>query len=626
MTAARVLVVEDEGIVALDLQHILQRLGFQVTGLATSAEEALACARAKPTDLVLMDIHIRGPADGIEAAHALRRELDLPVVFLTAHGDPATIARATETDPLGYVVKPFKSAQIHSVVELALHRHRIERRLREREHLLATTLAAVGDAVLTTDGAGVVEFANRAAEERFGVVVGRALDAILPPGDDIGDLARRAFGEGHATSVVNVERTLEGRVSSLDCRAAPISDGRRVFGAVLVLTDVSALRDARRQLEWSDRLASLGTLAAGVAHEINNPLTFVAANIDYVRQELEHGRRVSGPPEVTTTLVEALVEANFGADRIAAIVADLRMFTRADASPGPTRIDNVLRWCMAVAGRELRPRARLEARLAETPPVTGDETRLGQVFLNLLVNAAHAIAPGNPTANLVEVSSRVDTDGSVVVSVRDTGVGMSPELARRVFEPFFTTKLFGKGTGLGLSISRSIVEGLGGELTVESTPGAGSTFHVRLRPCASPPPTSPAATVAGTSPGRVLVVDDEPFVVASLRRALSQHHVTTASSAAEARRLLADGARFDVVLCDLMMPNGNGMELEAELAAIDPEQAERMLFLTGGAFTDEAAAFVAARAERVVHKPFDISALRAMVSRAVKAARRAPSG
>ncbi|MBK7395093.1 MAG: response regulator [Myxococcales bacterium] len=433
MNAARILVVEDEGIVALDIQRTLVRLGFDVTGVAASADEALAQARSEPPDLVLMDIHLRGARDGVHAAEDLRAELDLPVVYLTAHSDVATVQRAKLTEPLGYVVKPYKSAELLSVIEIALHRSRVERRLREREHLLATTLASIGDAVVTTDTAGHVEFVNGAAEALFGLsvhdLVGRDLATIAPGGAALSALIQSAIAQRHASPIEAMTLDCAGRSVSLQVGAAPVADPSSVYGAVLVLRDVTELRQMRRQLEFSDRLAALGTLAAGVAHEINNPLTFVSANLDFVRGQLDVIGRLSPDPDTLAPLREALVEASFGADRVAHIVSELRLFTRPEPRPGPTRVENVLRWCIAVAQHEIRPRALLVVRFGVTPLVIGDETRLGQVFLNLLVNAAHAMEPGTPSENQVTVETATEPDGGCTVTIADTGAGMTADVA-----------------------------------------------------------------------------------------------------------------------------------------------------------------------------------------------------
>jgi two-component system NtrC family sensor kinase len=228
------------------------------------------------------------------------------------------------------------------------------------------------------------------------------------------------------------------------------------------------------------RSRSLGTLAAGTAHEINNPLTFVVANLGFAIRELQGAAAPGGAP---CEVVEALAEAQEGAERIRLIVHDLRAFSRLEDSAGDgVDVNRVLSSCLNLVGSEVRRRAQLVRELADLPPVRGTDGRLGQVFLNLVLNAAQAIPEGDPPAQTVRVASFVDAGGYVVVEVHDTGVGIAPDVRSRIFDPFFSTKPPHEGSGLGLSICRRIIKGMGGDITAESVPGRGSTFRVRLPP------------------------------------------------------------------------------------------------------------------------------------------------
>jgi CheY-like chemotaxis protein len=237
------------------------------------------------------------------------------------------------------------------------------------------------------------------------------------------------------------------------------------------------------------------------------------------------------------------------------------------------------------------------------PLIDGDESRLGQVFLNLFINAAQAIPEGRASANRIEIATGVVADGRVMVRVSDTGAGMSPEVVRRLFTPFFTTKPIGVGTGLGLSICHRIVTSLGGEIAVSSTVGVGTTFTVFLVPAAD------------GQRGKVLVVDDDPMVAAVVRRILANDHdLTSTTSAQHALDLCSGGERYDVILCDLMMPQMTGMDLHAELARLAPDQAQRMLFFTGGAFTERARSFLDEVENLRLEKPFDAVTLRTLIA------------
>ena len=251
--------------------------------------------------------------------------------------------------------------------------------------------------------------------------------------------------------------------------------------------------------------------------------------------------------------------------------------------------------------------------------VLGNSVMLGQVALNLLINAAQAIPEGRSDAHEIRVVTGTDAHGRAFFEVRDTGAGIPPEIADRIFDPFFTTKPRGVGTGLGLSICRGIVLALGGEIVVESRPGGGTTVRVAV-PAA--PPSAPAPIAApAPSPGRrgrLLVVDDEPAVAGAIRRVLaSEHEVLVRGSAEEALEAISRGERFDAILCDLMMPGMTGMDLHDALSRVAPEQASRMVVLTGGAFTDDAREFLDQVALPKCDKPFDPAGLRKVVRNVV---------
>jgi two-component system cell cycle sensor histidine kinase/response regulator CckA len=300
------------------------------------------------------------------------------------------------------------------------------------------------------------------------------------------------------------------------------------------------------------------------------------------------------------------------------IVRDLRTFSRADDDHDKSvDIWRVIEWSVNMTMNEIRHRARLVKDLGAVPGVRGTETRLGQVFINLLVNAAQAIAAGSKADNEIRISTSTDADGWAVVRVSDTGPGIPADVLARIFEPFFTTKPTGVGLGLGLFVCHNLITGLGGTLTAVSPPGGGATFTMRLPPAAAPAEVASTAT-APHAPAprraRVLAVDDEPHVLRSIQRALAAHEVVVADCGREALTRLADDTRFDVILCDLMMGDMTGMDLHRHLASLSTELAARVVFMTGGVFTDGAREFLAGVPNTCIEKPFDMAALRAMVA------------
>jgi len=418
---------------------------------------------------------------------------------------------------------------------------------------------------------------------------------------------------------------------------------------LLSTIDRVLLETRRRELARlteTERLASLGRLAAGVGHEINNPLAFVLLNLDEsikalgtVVKAMEAFERLPSSLEVaqlSATLADVgsmLQDSRVGADRIKKTTAHLRALSR-QVEPRRELIDvNVLlEQSSSVAWNQIRHRAALTKLLGENlPPVLGDDTSLAQLFLNLLMNAAQAIPEGDAEGNKIEIVTKLAAEAPVpeiVIEIRDTGVGIAPGLVSHVFEPFFTTKPVGQGTGLGLSLSRQTVLDHGGRITLESEVGVGTVFRVFL-PAAATIKTTDIPSVSFTrvgvavegsvQRGRILVIDDEPLIGRIIHRALNdQHDVSFFEHAADAMRLLERGEAFDLVMCDLVMPDLSGPEFHDILSARWPHLLARTIFMTGGAFTPATVAFVDRVSPSLLSKPFDLDLLKDLVSARVQ--------
>jgi PAS domain S-box-containing protein len=389
------------------------------------------------------------------------------------------------------------------------------------------------------------------------------------------------------------------------------------------ITDVTEAKGLQERLRHADRLAGVGTLAAGMAHEINNPLAYVSANLSVVEEAIAH-LASTATPEAAPSIAEvraALRDAMDGAARVRGIVRGLRQFAlpARGEERGPVDVKAEIEAAVGIARNELTHRAQLELDLPEgLPPVRAAPQEMGQVFVNLLVNAAQAIPEGHAAENRVRVAARAQGD-RVVVEVHDTGAGIDPADLPRVFDPFFTTKPVGAGTGLGLSVCHGIVTAAGGTIEVESPPGGGTTFRLSLPAMKAAARPAPRPAAPGAKTGKVLVVDDEILVGKSLARLLAAHEVTVLTSPLEVLQRAAAGERWDVVLCDLMMPEMSGMELEERLSSEAPEVVDRIVYLTGGAFTDRSRAFLEAGRPHL-EKPVDPADLRARVAERVAAA------
>jgi PAS domain S-box-containing protein len=395
--------------------------------------------------------------------------------------------------------------------------------------------------------------------------------------------------------------------------------------------DVTERQRLRAKLLVSDRMASLGTLAAGIAHEINNPLAYVAGNLEAVSESL---RTAPGAavPAAHAELAFAIGEARDGAERVRKIVQGLRLFSRSeDEQRVPLALAGVLEAAIRLTSNEIRHRAQLVRELGPVPLVVADDSRLTQVFINLLVNAAHAIPEGRSDGNRITVRTRTNEQGRAVVEIEDTGKGIAPDLMSRVFDPFFTTKDIGGGTGLGLSICHGIISGLGGQITIESAtepaPRVGTVVRVVL-PAAADLAASVSPAIAEDVPAataerrrRVLLVDDEALVAHTMERLLRRDFdITIALCGQDALDHVTKGARFDAIISDVMMPNMTGIELLEELQRMAPDQAQRLIFLSGGAFTARTRERLDQLGVLQLEKPVSAKELRACVMRIVNSA------
>jgi len=494
-----------------------------------------------------------------------------------------------------------------------------EQRRSERALRLARFALDHGsDGFAIIDPQGTVTFSNEGAGRLVGStareVIGRKiweLDAELTP--ERWDERWREIRSGVPVVYETGLSPSPGRRAVTEVGLSYLSFGGQEYG-VWAARDVSD----RKRAEAAQRLASVGTLAAGVAHEINNPLTYVASNLAFVGDLLG---RLRGAPSAGGDVAEAetaVREALEGARRVRNIVRDLKFVSRApDARRVEVDVVSEVRAAINLSQNEIKHRARLVTRLESVPTVLSSEGQLGQVFVNLLVNAAQAIPEGHPSENEVRISTRMDEGGWTVVEVSDTGAGIPPALRARIFEPFFTTKTVGTGTGLGLSICHGIVTSIGGEIEVESESLQGTTFRVRLPPAHREDRMTPVRALPAPPPlprARVLVVDDEPLIGKSVARMLGRaHDVVAVSDPRQALARLLAGERFDLVLCDLMMPDLNGMELIREVERRRPGATEPFVFITGGAFTAGAQEFLERSGRAHLQKPFEAEALEALL-------------
>ncbi|MET1115217.1 MAG: ATP-binding protein [Comamonas sp.] len=480
MTQARILVIEDDFVVVRDLRNQLQRLGYQIAGSTPRGEGAAELARSSRADLVLADIRLEGPMDGTAAVREIRLHCDIPVVFLASYADHPTLQRASLADPQGYLLKPFDESQLHTAVEIALHKHAFDRKLRASENRFAATLASIGDAVISIGSDGLIAYMNPTAESLTGVpgaqAMGRELGQVYRVGEDDTGVSLDA-----QASLVLTDAS--GRLIPIEQSASPIIDARgRECGTVLVFRDLSerrameiALREAQAELSRASGLLTMAEFAACIAHEISQPL---AAIVTHASAGLNWLRR---PEPVLTEVDQVLGSVHAEGTRAASVVRGLHAIA-SKSGPELAAVDMksaVQEVVLMIRDDLKRHQVRIQlGPFAEAAWVLGDRIQLQQVLMNLLQNGIEAISGQAGAGGLLTVRSERRRPGELTVSVGDSGAGFAPGHAERLFEAFFTTKKF--GMGMGLAICQSIVDAHQGRIWAEPNTPRGTLISFTL--------------------------------------------------------------------------------------------------------------------------------------------------
>lgn len=518
-TPAQIIVVEDEQIVALDLKRSLQELGYHVNKIAAAGEAAVAAVREQKPDLVLMDIGLQGKMDGIEAARMIHGDYDIPVVYLTAYADDKTLKEATTTGPYGYLVKPFEKRELKSTIEVALFKHKMEKELKEsRARFLAIFEQNVDAIVLFKQNNFDVIDMNPAAVSLFQYDKDELIENFQPVFENrkMYRVFRREIIEFHGKRYSEEKfffdrcclRKKDGSeiICSVQVNVIKLQETNVLFCVFRDITEKIKIEEESRQLQaklmHANRMTSLGTLASGLAHEINNPNNFIMSNTQIIQHIWKDTVRIlrkyheqqgdfslgglsfSQVDQVVPQLLKDTVE---GVQRIKHITDNLREFSR----PREVRLDarisinKVLRFSITMLGNQIKKFTdAFSFEPGENIPfLEGNPQQIEQVIINLIQNALQALPH---RTHGVRVSSFYDKSGqTAVVKVEDEGVGMDKKIMDRITDPFFTTKQDQGGTGLGLYISYSIIKAHKGVLEFHSQPGKGTAAIIKLPVSAS---------------------------------------------------------------------------------------------------------------------------------------------
>jgi len=628
VTKASILVVEDDTVVAHDLCRRLERLEYRILDVCSSVEEAARVAEHERPDLLLMEVRLNG-VDVVDAAIEIRRSVDLPLLFLTSHSDRATLNRVKQSNPDGFVLKPVEQRDLMVAIEFALHRHHVIRQLRTSERRYAATLASVADAVLATDRDGRVTFMNPVAQSltgrTFEDACRRPIQEIIPLRDEVTNipltapvsdaLIKRTIVRGLAPAMLVC---LDGSLVPVDYNVSPIVDENAgVTGAVMAFRDLRQQREVEAVLKrvddeksHSQRLETIGRLAAGVAHDFNNVLTVIggdaemALTYEAVQEDVKGGLR---------NIVDAVA-------RGAALARQLLVFSRKQQTE--VRVVDVNEFIYGIRHmltRLLGGTITLDITNDGSPAqISIDLSQLEVILLNLAANARDAMAlRGGVVSIRVEQTDTLERPDRpslkagryVKVSVTDQGEGIDPTVIAKIFEPFFTTKAVGRGTGLGLATVHSVVKRFGGHIYVDSAPDLGTTFSIYFRPADSKPvvvdlPQRNERTGTET----ILLVEDDENVrhVAGAALRKRGYRVLESATPSEARRIAMEHAeQIHLVVSDVALPEMDGCQLTEALRGTRPDI--KVLFMSGS--PEEVLRMHDLELEDVLSKPFTPTSL-----------------
>ncbi|MBN1782318.1 response regulator [bacterium] len=587
----KILVVEDEHIIAMEIQDRLEDLGYHVTDTVGSKQAAIQSAETNPPDLVLMDIMLGNETGGLDAAEYIHVHFDIPVVFLTAYSDKKTLARAKQAEPYGYILKPLDEREVSTAVEISLYKHEMEKQLKAHKEWLSTTLKSIGDAVITTDRWGSVVSLNPSAEKLTGWsqqdAIGLSVNKVFRITNDnetewVKDPVGIVLDTGESVSLTNntLLITKKGDKIAIDDNAAPIRDDHgNLNGVVLVFRNVEDKKQLDEQLRQASKMQAIGTLAGGIAHDFNNILTAIRGNTELILPELKQ----------MPVIHQFIQEIQDSVDQAAELTRKLLLFSCSkpfsfETLDLNTLIENMTDLIFRLIGDQIQFKKVL---LPELSSIKADRDTLEQILLNLSMNARDAMPKGGTLTirtkhvTISESQSRMHAEARpghfVCLSISDTGVGMNKKILERIFEPFFTTKKHGKGTGLGLAVIFGIVKEHRGWIEVRSKPSEGSTFDIYLEAIPKKPDLAaqtdlPIQALRGNGE-RILFIEDETKVRTFMEKTLSKSNFVTfaAANAKEAMEIFErENGNFDLIFSDVELPDESGVALAEKILKIKP--------------------------------------------------------
>lgn len=616
----KILVVEDDAITAMDIKSRLEKLQYTVVATASSGEDAFACVEKFHPNLIVMDIVLKGDIDGIVSAEKISERYGIPIIFLTAYReDESKFDRAKLVIPYGYITKPFETRDLHIAIQLALVRKTMEDKLalKERRYQLLMDNATCG--LFIFDDKGTIVDINKQAACIFGrdkqAIINNDFRGYLPASErEYATLQVEKLGiEKHIGPNIGHILQPSGAIKDVEYSAVCVETTTDTL-YLSILDDITEKNQILENSILAHKMSVIGTLTLGIIHEINNPLMWLLSNLQFIKEKIKtFPAQDIKSHQLITSFSEYTNESIAGAQKILEIVNELKGFSHmGDKKITPIDITETLNSAIHIVEHEINQTMKLQKEFcADMPLLLLSTNRLQQVFMNLIVNAAQSFRNPKNTKNCLTIKTTLEKK-NLRIDFIDNGSGVKPENMEKLFMPFFTTKPKGIGVGLGLSICYTIINAMGGEISVNSVVNKGSTFSIRL-PLGIKAPIDPAIKIKAKSRTQlqILIVDDLQNILNTLRRLLEDEQiVTVALGGREALRILEQrGMNFDLIITDINMADINGIDLYRYIKKNHPKFASQIIFLTGSIASEKINDFLASIKNPYLEKPFTPQAL-----------------